>query len=359
MIAVIGASSSGLFAAWLLAQEEVGVEVFERNPQGEISSRRLIVTSALLKLVDLPDDLALYRVRGYELLADGSRAFIPLKVPDIVIERRDLILSLLRRAEGAGVKVHWGWDFAGLGEGGRLVRLRGPGGELLLTPSRLIAADGAQSAVRRALRLPLPLVFILQAKVVLSPDHPQGLARIWFRPELTPYFFWLFPDSDSTGVLGVIAEGRDQAEAALQRVFGAEEVLGYEEGVVSLYDPHLPAELGRVLFVGDAAGHVKVTTVGGTVTGLRGAKACAQAILKGTPYQRRLAPLRRELKIHLWLRKLLNRMDLDGYRRLLRAASDGTSLGRFPRDHLARHLPLLPLRAPLFSLRLMRALFGS
>ncbi|RLA95518.1 MAG: NAD/FAD-dependent oxidoreductase, partial [Deltaproteobacteria bacterium] len=40
MIAVIGASSSGLFAAWLLAQGGVEVEVFERNPQGEISSRR-------------------------------------------------------------------------------------------------------------------------------------------------------------------------------------------------------------------------------------------------------------------------------------------------------------------------------
>lgn len=135
--------------------------------------------------------------------------------------------------------------------------------------------------------------------------------------------------------------------------------MGYEEGVVPLYDPRLPAELGRVLLVGDAAGHVKVTTVGGTVTGLRGAKACAQAILKGTPYQRRLAPLRRELKIHLWLRRFLNRMDLDGYRRLLRAASDGTSLGKFPRDRLAHHLPLLPLRAPLLSLRLLRVLLCS
>ena len=36
---------------------------------------------------------------------------------------------------------------------------------------------------------------------------------------------------------------------------------------------------GNVYLVGDAAGQVKVSTVGGTVTGLRGAQAVALAIL--------------------------------------------------------------------------------
>jgi flavin-dependent dehydrogenase len=62
---------------------------------------------------------------------------------------------------------------------------------------------------------------------------------------------------------------------------------------------------GDVYLVGDAAGHVKVTTVGGIVTGFRGALGVTEAILNGGS-SGKLHALRRELNTHLLIRKLIH-----------------------------------------------------
>ena len=64
--------------------------------------------------------------------------------------------------------------------------------------------------------------------------------------------------------------------------------------------------------VGDAAGQVKVTTVGGTVTGIEGANAAARAILKRTSYRHELSSLKRELDLHWFIRVMLDRLDNRG-----------------------------------------------
>ena len=56
---------------------------------------------------------------------------------------------------------------------------------------------------------------------------------------------------------------------------------------------------GEIYLVGDGAAQVKVTTVGGLVTGLRGAKAAANAILRRSDYVKELRALKRELSLHL------------------------------------------------------------
>ncbi len=69
----------------------------------------------------------------------------------------------------------------------------------------------------------------------------------------------------------------------------------------------------RVMMVGDAAGHVKVTTVGGTVSGLSGARAAARAILRESGYHRELRPLTFELTLHWLIRRLWNRFSEEDY----------------------------------------------
>ena len=69
---------------------------------------------------------------------------------------------------------------------------------------------------------------------------------------------------------------------------------------------------GSVYLVGDAAAQVKVTTVGGIVTGFRGALGVAEAILNGGS-SRALRRLRRELDLHLLLRRSLHDFQQDDY----------------------------------------------
>ena len=87
--------------------------------------------------------------------------------------------------------------------------------------------------------------------------------------------------------------------------------LEYQSALIPLYAPNarVTRRVGRtdVLFVGDAAGQVKVTTVGGTVTGVRGAHAAARAIARRTTYAWESRAVNRELRLHWYIRNLMNR----------------------------------------------------
>ena len=117
---------------------------------------------------------------------------------------------------------------------------------------------------------------------------------------------------------------------------------------------------GRVYLVGDAAGHVKTTTVGGVIAGFRGALAVAEAIVKGrvSPDLRRL---QWELLVNQWIRKALNRFTTEDYVQLLELLNPMVkrSLGIYNRDQAIKivwkacfHQPrifLLGLRALLLG----------
>ena len=108
---------------------------------------------------------------------------------------------------------------------------------------------------------------------------------------------------------------------------------------------------------GDAAGQVKVTTVGGLVTGFRGALGVAEAILNGGA-SRELTALRRELNIHLLIRRALHHFAQKDYVRVLDLLNRSAqrSLGAHTRDEagkLLRHLCLLRPRFLLLGLRVL------
>jgi hypothetical protein len=97
---------------------------------------------------------------------------------------------------------------------------------------------------------------------------------------------------------------------------------------------------------------------GGLVTGLRGAKIAANAILGRSNYFQEAAALRQELSLHLLIRKFLNRFDNTDYDRLLDLLNEKTIrlLGRYNRDRAASIIcrvllaqPRLLSFAPLLS----------
>lgn len=346
---VVGASASGLLTAIRLAEAGLRVRVVEQGSTENLASRTLIVTSHLRRF--LPVDCqrcVVGEVSRFELYADGMVSTVSLTDPDLVIERNQLIADLIGHARSHGVEIVERAKCVGLSRhDNRLVLQVGIDGAVdEMNPAFVIGADGSFSDVAKSVGLgPLPTVPLVQAVVETPADLRPGTSRIWFRPEDTSYFYWLVPEHDGRSVVGLIGDAGSLPRRRLDRFLAERSLVPVEYQSARIPNPTRRSSLrarrgsARVYFVGDAAGHVKLSTVGGVVTGFAGAVATAEAILGQRP-RRAFLDLELQLALHRSIRGILGRFDVDDYRRLLACLdADAVSLlGTISRDDLG---PLL------------------
>lgn len=317
-VVVVGASSAGLFAAQLLARAHIPVHVYERTPVLDPRPRTLIVTPEVERVLGysaLPATVNV--VHTLDLCTTTKSVPISLDEPDLVIERTELIRMLARNAEAAGATLHFGHTFTALqsDDNRAIVEFKHDDSDATtrVRARAVIAADGARSHVARFLGEPRRrTVPVIQARV-RRPTHTPGVGKVWFVPRDTKYFYWLCPESTQYAAVGLVDPNPRRARQKLDHFLESQgmQPLEYQSALIPLYQPLLrrALRLGKtdVLFVGDAAGQVKVTTIGGSVSGLLGAAAAARSVINGTTYTRELGSVERELQLHWFVRVLMNR----------------------------------------------------
>jgi len=368
-VTVVGGSAAGLFTASLLARRGVPVRVFERIETLEPAARTLIVTHRMRSLIgDAAERSIVNEIRRFELFTDGRSANVTLKHPDLIIERRSLIRGLAEEAQQAGASVALGHRFHALHPNGRGLILElehcASGRREEVHSDTIVGGDGASSRVARAAGWsPLETVPLVQAIVSLPKDMPPDTARVWFVPQDTPYFYWLIPESPTRGALGLIGENGPDTRRHLESFLEKRKLdpIEFQGARIPVYKGWVPVRRqvgnGSVYVVGDAAGQVKVTTVGGIVTGFRGALGVAEAILYGGA-SAELRSLRRELNLHLLLRRSLHDFQQADYSRLvdLLNAPAIRSLGDYSRDEAWKILWRICLKQPRLLLLGLRGL---
>lgn len=368
-VTIVGASAAGVFTGYLLARGGRQVTLLERASSLELVPRTLIVTSRMADLLHgLGANAVVNRIERFEMFADGRVATVALQRPDFVVERSALVRELAEHARAAGVEIVLGRQLVGVGPNGQGLALRltaGYGGVVEQRTTRLlVGADGAFSAVGRAAGWPQqPTVPLLQAIVKLPADLSSDTTRVWFDPADTRYFYWLIPESRTRGVLGLIGEDRRGIRGCLERFLDRHrlEPLEFQAARIPIYQRWVPHHrrfgAGDIYLVGDAAAQVKPTTVGGLVTGLRGAVGVAESIL-GNGRSRELRALRRELTCHLLIRRALHYFSQADYMRLFDYLNRSTRrlLGSYTRDDVSTMLWHLCLFQPRFLLVGVRAL---
>lgn len=349
-VVVAGASAAGLRAAGLLAEAGCRTAVFDRRTGAdEDAERTWIVTPHIDEVLGRrPREAVVHETTVMRLSSPAVTTDVELSRPDLIVERARLFASLGRAAARAGADLRFDRRVERVREAGSGldVRLRNGGDPISVRARHVVGADGVRSTVARSAGLSHPdTVPLVQALVRLPPDWDPRVTGVWFRPGETPFFYWLIPQSRDRGALGLIADARGDARELLDDFLARRGLrpLDYQASLVALHRPgrRLEARLAggrsRVLLVGDAAGHVKVTTVGGVVPGLWGAAAAARALREGTSYFGELGELRRELYLHDAIRWVMNRFGRREYDVLLRLLNDPLRrlLRRQERDRMA------------------------
>ncbi|MEA3349401.1 MAG: NAD(P)/FAD-dependent oxidoreductase [Chloroflexota bacterium] len=352
---IIGASSSGLYAAEQLAQAGLRVGVFERQKELDPARRTYIITPHLQKLMKDVPDIILHRIDTLAVETPNASVKIPLSQPDLVLERKQIIHRMAQRAKDGGAELFMGYSFRGVDQS--TIQFEREGERLQVEARSIIAADGAFSCVAEAAGITQPeTVPLAQAEIDLPAEWDASVTKVWFDIDETRFFYWMIPESESRGVVGLIgAEGSD-VRALLDRFMDKHgfQAQAYQVGQAAMHRPGLRpwGQVGHlpVYLVGDAAGQVKVTTVGGTVTGFWGAQAVVEAILDSRPYHRTLRPLKRELNMHWLIRFLLERLDNDDYDRMVELISPAVVdfLAQRNRDEMAGAFWKLLLLQPRF-----------
>jgi flavin-dependent dehydrogenase len=328
-IIIIGASTPGLFAASLLARAGADVEVYERSGALDFAPRTLIVTEKISEVLGfVPEEVILNEVKYVELFSKSRSTRVELARPDLIIERQKLLILLARMAEEAGAKIFLGRRFLSFTSSGKGVNVVYRDSSACVNRQTqadvLIGADGVFSGVARSASHNGHFqTALLQARVRINNEIDRDTYRVWFDPVRTKYFYWLIPESDEIAAVGLIADDARHAGGALKSFLREQgmEPIDYQASMVPMHKFQYFArvnEISRNVFlIGDAAAQVKVTTVGGVVTGLRGARGVVEAILNGRRTGKEISKLKRELDLHLLVRRLLDGFnDLD-YDRLI------------------------------------------
>jgi geranylgeranyl reductase len=289
-VLIVGAGPAGLRAAQVLAGAGRDVLVAEKHETigpktcaGGLTRKSV----DLLRPLGLPDDAGLERVG--QVAFDGECVVLhPERTVVRTLPRRELGRYQLAWARAAGAEVRSATPVGAIDlaartavAGGRPIRWR-----------HLIGADGADSAVRRALGLPSPREYFAAEYNV--PELRLEPLRIECDPDpLANGYFWVFPHARYTS-LGAVAPKHLVPPSFLRRYLnGRLERLGVARDGVPFEGATLEVTFrgfhfaGNVHLAGDAAGVPSSLTAEGIYAALVTGEEVARAILDpGYPAER-------------------------------------------------------------------------
>ena len=293
---IVGAGPAGLRAGQVLADAGREALVVERHAEigpktcaGGLTPK----TVAILRGLGLPESAGLARL-GQVAFAPGRPVTLdPSQTMIVTLSRQELGRYQAAWTRAAGAQVHAACPLRELDLAGRTAVVGG----VRIGWRHLIGADGSDSAVRRALRLPSPRVYFA-AEYNLEGVRVEPL-RVECDPELGGGYFWVFPHHDYTSV-GAVASKRVVRPATLRAYLDARlERMRLARRGEPLEGATLEVDFrglhfaGGVHLAGDAAGVPSALTAEGIYSALVTGEEVARGIID---------PAYRSPRLTRWLR---------------------------------------------------------
>lgn len=282
-LVIVGASFAGLACARTAAMRGLRVAVLDRktDPGAGVRTTGILVKEAIEE-TDVPAALT-RMIREVRLHAPNGR-HVDLASPGYFFLATDtpgLLRWMAREASRAGAELFPGCAFRSGLDTGSFVELADHG----IKGRLLVGADGAGSSVARHFALGRNRSFLCGIEFEFAPDPSldDRFLHCFLTSRLAPgYIGWVVP---GVGIMqvGLAASGGSRPDiegfvALVRKQLGLRlgQPLARRSGLIPSGATLRRTHAGRVMLIGDAAGHVSPLTGGGLVQTLRLGRRCAQ-----------------------------------------------------------------------------------
>ena len=360
-VIVVGAGTAGCYLAKRLVKSGINVGVLEQSSRTKADSG--IVSSHFFEHV--PDrSLIKSRIKAMDLVSPGgTKINIRSNAPFAFVLNREKLGKKMRASVRSriinerftGCEIHKGWvDVKTTGTNSPVAAQ--PRYRTNSSPSAshyscnvLVGADGAMSAVRRAIGLKQPE---MAWGVINQTGEGRGYSSVYFNKHYSPDgFAWRIPQNEEAGLLSSVRPMENlqkflaDMDTKVNRPVGAPIPIG---ACRSYSD--------RCLLVGDAAGQVKPLTGGGMVWGLRCSAIAARAVEYAfdanrydaffwkTEYERKWqAAIGKEMKKQLIVRNFYRKISNEQINRVFETVKPRLErIGEFDYDSLSELMKKFP-----------------
>ena len=318
MIVIVGAGPIGCYLGEELAKAGKEVSIYEEHPSiGKPVQCTGIITREIEKLMRLPDNVVVNEINRVRVYSKNRKVELP--IDDIVIDRAKFDRYLAKKAKEYGASIYLNQKFIGI-RGKNAVFADRRNKIKKVEAEAIIGADGPLSEVAKANDMFENRGFYFGMQVRVRGRWDKEVYETWMGSIAPGFFAWLLPESDKTARVGIAAKtGTKELFRRFFDIMGLKDkdVIEFQAGLIPIFDKKQAVKKKRVYLVGDAAGHVKASTGGGLVPGMKAARKLAKVLIKGGDYEKELAGLKKELEMHLRLRKGLDRFSNKDYDRLI------------------------------------------
>ncbi|MBI2140113.1 NAD(P)/FAD-dependent oxidoreductase [Candidatus Woesearchaeota archaeon] len=313
-VTVIGSGTIGGYAAYLLAKDGHKVSIYEDHEKIGIPCHCTgIITSSFLEMVKLREGILLNTLSKVKIFSPDGRCAV-LRCNDIVVDRIKLDEFFTQMAVDAGAELIMGNRLREIDMQKKKICLENKNGKRTISYRRLVAADGPNSRVFTELNPGIRRRHWLGAQAVIRGRFDREMYEVYLNNDYCKGFFaWVVPESGESAIAGLAVSERPSFhfEKFMKRRFGdgfKKDISGYRGGLIPCYDPGVNCRKGDVCLVGDAGLHVKATTGGGIIPGMKAAQALAESFRTGEDYENLW---RKKTGFNLWshlrIRKMLDR----------------------------------------------------
>ena len=323
-VSIIGGGTIGGYAGYLLGKKGYSVEIFEDHKViGEPCHCTGIITSSFLEMIDLPSEIILNKLSSVKVIGPNGKSCV-LPTNDVVVDRVKLDGYFVDLAIKEGATLHKGHKMVSCDVAAKKFVISHAGKEKTHSFSTLVGADGPNSSLAQLLNPKFKRKHWVGAQAVIEGEFDASQYEVYLNNDYCKGFFaWVVPSSSTTAVVGLAVASRASFhfKTFMEMRFGQsykEKVVRYLGGLIPLYDKKIRCYQDGVYLVGDAGGHVKATTGGGIIPGMKAAEGLVASLVSGGSYD---AAWRKKtganLNKHLSIRKVLDKFSDRDYNQLI------------------------------------------